>query len=350
MEYYRISDVVALLGLPPAPSGKVSYYISCPCCDSGKREKHLNINLKKDVFRCPRCGVSGGIFDLYSLFTNTPRDAVKNELGERLGHGDHRACAPPAPEIPECPLTDIQARHETYSALLNLLTLAPDHRENLRSRGLHDDEIERYAYRTTPVMGLTAIAKQLQNEGCYLAGVPGFFRTEQGNWSFVCEGRGILIPVRDLEGRVQGLQIRRDNTIKRKYRWISSSERLDGCGAECWTHLRGPVTPSVLLTEGPMKADIIYSLSGLSTLAVAGVNSLSHLEETLLAMRRLGLREIQTVFDMDYMSNHHVQSGYENLYAILDRVGLPYRTLLWDPRYKGLDDYIWQYQLQSQRV
>ena len=99
-----------------------------------------------------------------------------------------------------------------------------------------------------------------------------------------------------------------------------------------------------------MKADIIYSLSGLSALAVAGVNSLSHLEETLLAMRRLGLREIQTVFDMDYMSNHHVQTGYENLYAILDSVGLPYRTLLWDPRYKGLDDYIWQYQLQSQRV
>ena len=186
MEYYRISDVVALLGLPPAPSGKVSYYISCPCCDSGKREKHLNINLKKDVFRCPRCGVSGGIFDLYSLFTNTPRDAVKNELAEKLGRGDRGAYTPPAPEIPECPLTDIQARHETYSALLNLLTLAPDHRENLRSRGLHDDEIERYAYRTTPVMGLTAIAKQLQNEGCYLAGVPGFFRTEQGNWSFVC--------------------------------------------------------------------------------------------------------------------------------------------------------------------
>ena len=45
MESYSISDVIRLLGLPPAPVGRLSYYIPCPCCDSG-RDRHMNINLR----------------------------------------------------------------------------------------------------------------------------------------------------------------------------------------------------------------------------------------------------------------------------------------------------------------
>ena len=30
MESYSISDVIRLLGLPPAPAGRLSYYIPCP--------------------------------------------------------------------------------------------------------------------------------------------------------------------------------------------------------------------------------------------------------------------------------------------------------------------------------
>ena len=66
-------------------------------------------------------------------------------------------------------------------------------------------------------------------------------------------------------------------------------------------------------------------------------------------MKDRGLCEIYTAFDMDYMANYHVQQGYANLYGILDRVGLPYGTYLWDPRYKGLDDYIWLSLMQSHR-
>ena len=121
MESYSISDVIRLLGLPPAPAGRLSYYIPCPCCDSG-RDRHMNINLQKDVFRCPRCGEAGGIFDLYSLYTGTPRAQVKAALAEKLGAGFHSSYVPPEPE--DCPLTDVATRHTTYSALLNLLTLS----------------------------------------------------------------------------------------------------------------------------------------------------------------------------------------------------------------------------------
>ena len=54
-------------------------------------------------------------------------------------------------------------------------------------------------------------------------------------------------------------------------------------------------------------------------------------------------------FDMDYVSNYHVQTGYLNLYALLDDLELSYSTFLWDPRYKGLDDYIWEYLLRKKR-
>ena len=44
--------------------GRSSYNIPCPVCDhAGSRKRHLNINLKRNVFRCPKCGqFEGGVF------------------------------------------------------------------------------------------------------------------------------------------------------------------------------------------------------------------------------------------------------------------------------------------------
>lgn len=349
MEKIRMWDIITLLGLPYPVSGKNAYYVPCPCCDDASREKHLNINLKKDVFRCPRCGVSGGIFDLYALFTGVPRDGVRKTILERLGKPGVQILSQQVVSTDnreECPLMDLDARHETYSSLLSKLTLASDHEDNLKNRGLTVADIRRLGYKTTPVMGMTQIAKQLLAEGRYLAGVPGFYRDESGTWTFIHEKRGILIPVRDRYGRIQGLQIRRDNVQKRKFRWVSSSGLCDGCKAEGWTHLVGEIRPMLVLTEGPMKADVIHALTGLTVLAVPGVNSLTQLEITLTNLRSEGLEEIKTAFDMDFVTNYHVQNGYQNLLKLLDDMGFRYGTYLWDPTYKGLDDYIWEYLFQ----
>lgn len=351
MEIFHMWDIVSLLGLPMPPSGKSSYYIQCPCCDESPRKRHLNINLKKEVYRCPRCGISGGIFDLYALYTGVSRDKVRKELVERLGPPE-LITRPKRNIVPqttvECPITDVESRHNTYNALLSMLSLAADHKENLQSRGLKEKDIVRLGYKTTPVVGMSAIAKQLQSDGLYLAGVPGFYRDKNGSWTFVHEKRGILIPVRDRLGRIQGLQIRRDNVTRRKFRWVSSTEMEDGCHAEGWTHLAGIVRPTIVLTEGPMKADVIHALSGLTVLAVPGVNSLTQLQMTLEELREEGLVEIKTAFDMDFATNHHVQNGYNSLLQLLGDMGFSYGTYLWDPRYKGLDDYIWEYYFQKQ--
>ncbi len=343
MEIFHIIDVISLLGLPMPPQGRNSYYIQCPSCDDSPKHRHLNINLKKDVYRCPRCGASGGIFDLYSLYTGTPRDEVHKILLKRLGSPETYIKAKKTiiqnPVI-DCPVTDIETRHATYTALLSKLSLAQDHRQNLYNRGLCDENIISLGYKTTPVIGMSAIAKQLRSEGYYLAGVPGFFRTDSGEWSFIQEQRGILIPVRDVRGRIQGLQIRRDNVQKRKFRWVSSTDKKDGCRAEAWAHIAGPLRPMVLLTEGPMKADVIHALTGLTVIAVPGVNTLSQLEKVLKELKKDGLCEIMTAFDMDMATNFYVREAYAKLLALLDRMNFKYGTYVWNPQYKGLDDYI----------
>ncbi len=352
MEKFHITDVISLLGLPMPSNGRSSYYIQCPCCDDSPRNKHLNINVKKDVYRCPRCGIYGGIFDLYALYTNTPRDKVHKELLKRLGSPEKverkKKTVIPTPVI-DCPVTDIEARHATYTALLAKLSLAQDHRQNLINRGLSDENIVKLGYKTTPVVGMTAIAKQLQSEGCYLAGVPGFYRTSAGEWSFYQNERGILIPVRDMQGRIQGLQIRRDNVEKRKFRWVSSTDMKDGCRAESWTHIVGPIRPMALLTEGPMKADVIHTLTGLTVIAVPGVNTLTQLEKALTALRKEGLSEIMTAFDMDMATNYYVRDAYKKLLELLSNMNFKYGTYVWDPRYKGLDDFIWEHLLKRRK-
>ena len=144
----------------------------------------------------------------------------------------------------------------------------------------------------------------------YLAGVPGFYKTDSGEWSFINEKRGILIPVREEHGSIQGLQIRRDNVTRRKFRWVSSVGKNDGCGAEAWAHLAGPPRQTILLTEGPMKADVIHNLTGQTVVAVPGVSSLTHLERMLTYLREMGTTKIMTAFDMDFLSNPNVQNGY----------------------------------------
>lgn len=351
----HITDIIPLIGIPEPPGNRRNYNIACPCCDNGPRERHLNINLNKDVFCCPRCHFSGGVFDLYAYYTGTDRIGVREVLMERLGLKDsgpssfegskqkreRRTITRPIQQEIELPLTDIDTRHNTYMALLNKLSLASDHRENLLSRGLTEEQIKEGCYKTMPIAGFSAYAKQLHTDGCYLAGVPGFYHTEDGSWSLVQEKRGIIVPVRTPDGKIQGLQIRRDNVKKGKFRWLSSIGKQDGCKAETWTHIVGQPTPTVLLTEGPLKADIINRLTGLTVIAVPGVNSLNHLQEVLNYVREHGTTKIMTCFDMDYLKNPHVKDSYHNLAAMLAESEFEYGTYIWDPQYKGLDDYVW---------
>ena len=114
MEKIHMWDIISLLGIPYPSSGQSSYYVQCPCCDEDPRKRHLNINLKKEVFRCPRCGASGGIFDLYALYTGIPRDEVRKAILAQMG----------VPENASLPRQKILPKADVINALTGLTVLA----------------------------------------------------------------------------------------------------------------------------------------------------------------------------------------------------------------------------------
>ena len=157
---FHMADILPLLPIEQPRGKKSSYYVPCPCCDGNRtRNGHLNISLEKDVFRCPRCDFSGGVLDLYSYYANVDRNEARNSIIAKLHiyeskyKGDVKVVEQKEPSVKEYPLADIDTRNATYTALLNKLSLASDHKDNLLNRGLSERMIENKYYRTTPVVG-----------------------------------------------------------------------------------------------------------------------------------------------------------------------------------------------------
>lgn len=346
MSEISIYDAIDKLCLPSPPSYKRDYNIPCPNCDYGsssrKNGKHLNINLEKGAWRCPRCREGGYVYELVMLFRNCSRSEAKEFLktGSSSTSGNSRKKATNFVKMAD-KVADISVRNNAYTALLNKLALTQKHRENLRNRGLTDADIERLGYKSiTSDINLTNISKKLLAEKVQLQGVAGFYQTKSGVWT-MDKANGILIPFRDENGLIQGLHIRNDNDTSRKFRWVSSSDKLNGCRSRAYTHLVGSLnTDTIILTEGGMKADIINALSGHTVLAVSGVGCLESLESTLKILHTKGVKHIRTAFDMDYFINPNVSEAYEKMTKILISLGFSYSTLIWDSNYKGLDDYL----------
>lgn len=356
---FGMADILPLLDIPQPGYGKTSYNIPCPMCErAGSKHKHLNINLKKNVFCCPKCGsFSGGVLDLYAYYENIPREKAFKHLKARLNGEDADGCGsaerqrrqrkqcPPPPVVPQPPLADIDTRDRVYRALLDKLTLAPDHRQNLLERGLSEEKIDHLQYRTAPTTGFYPLAQALIDEGHDLNGVPGFFRTNEGRWTLALYRRGIMLPSRDRMGRIQAIHIRLDKKLKRgqKFLTFSSPDKPGGAGAETWCHIVGPVQTSIFLIEGIMKADIVNHFTGMTMLAIPGVTCLQHLEDTLKELIGLGVEHVMTCFDMDYLKNWHVEGSYTKLVKLLGGLDITFGTYLWAPDCNGLDDYILEY-------
>jgi len=338
---YSIEDVTRLLMLP-LDTGKTQVYTDCPYC--GGRKK-LNINFRKNVFRCNKCGdrkkhTQGGPLDLAMLYLglDSPKAAAW-ELRKRSG--DVVPTERKVLSFPEEKLAPIDVRDKTYSLLLSHLGLRDRHRKSLRERGLTDSQIDEFGYRSCP-KNVDALAKKLLFDGATLDGVPGFY-TENGNWSMVRTGSGILIPQRNSRNQIQGFQIRLDDVSSgAKYIALSSRDKPDGTGSRAFIHFRSGARgcDTVVLTEGALKADVISALSGYSVLSVPGVNSLSLLPSALNSLLRQGMREIKIAYDMDAYENEHVLAAREKLVDMLCSMEITHSTLRWDSSFKGLDDYL----------
>lgn len=246
-------------------------------------------------------------------------------------------------------IADVEHRNKVYNALLNdFLLLAPNHADNLLNvRGLSDERVAYNGYATLPNFPkMLQISKELANN-FKLNGVPGFFKDQAGNWQFSLAGSpGFFIPVRDFLGRIQGLQIRRDNigTDIPRYIWFSSRDLAEGTGSGSPIHFVNTDlarrTGFAVITEGPLKADICAEKMSLCFIGLAGVSSFNNIFAQYLKKEIPELKTVAIAFDSDWENKKPVRDAILRLMDNLEANDLNIKVWAWNTEFKGLDDLI----------
>lgn len=397
---FNITDVARILNLRIRRKMSNSWYADCPFC--GERKGKLNINTQKQVFRCNRCGASGGMLRLYGdLYNVTHKEAFDEiccalhlETTDQYEIRQKQKADPAAVENAD--LASLEVRNRTYSLLLSYLTLSEKHREDLKARGLTDEQIDTQRYRSVPVFGYKSLVKKLLAEGCVVKGVPGFYMDKDGEWTINLSAKktGFLIPV-CVHDNIQGFQIRLDRPKEgQKYIWLSSVNYSQGVSSGSPVHVIGDLDKkNIYITEGALKGTIAHYLSGETYVCLAGVNQYRNLEPLLSELKAYGIQKVCEAYDMDkkmqilcekdygeacnacnerdcmrtVCTDEHgkqsvcprkvnkrsiIQNGCQRLYEMCERLGLPYRRMVWDlspagewnGNIKGIDDYYYALQ------
>lgn len=224
--------------------------------------------------------------------------------------------------------------HRVYSSLLASLPIYQAHADNLRSRGLSDDEILFRGYRSFPRPALRNLAaRKLYCEfGEILCSkIPGIHFP----WIFGSEiipalagTCGIAIPVRNLDQKIIALKIRSDSAEINRYSYLSS-KRYGGPGPGSQVHiplLRGAFDGTVRVTEGELKADIATALSGILTVSVPGA---TNWKPVLPILQKLKPKKVILAFDADAGTNPHVARAVVRLYRTLKQEGYVLEIETW---------------------
>jgi P4 family phage/plasmid primase-like protien len=236
-----------------------------------------------------------------------------------------------------------------YKVLLARLRLSDTHRQALADRGLKADPIE-MGYRTLPDRGRAAVVYELVRAGLekHLPGVPGFYVGERKGRRYWTVGgpQGLLIPVRDLEGQIVALLVRRDKVEPKqgKYCYLSSRRHKKGWpgpspGAPIHVPQGHRGEGPVRVTEGALKSDLATDLSGTLTIGLPGVNSW---QRAAAILHRLRATVVRVAFDADAREKVQVADPLVMLVRLLRGRGFDVELETWDEDDgKGIDD-LWK--------
>jgi len=239
-------------------------------------------------------------------------------------------------------IAPIDRRHAVYTSLLENLTLSGRHGDDLMRRGLHDTFIANNLFASVPGEGRAKVICSGLASRFDLHGVPGFFQQDDdwrlavGDWC-----AGYFVPVRDLAGRIQALQIRRERGESR-YTWLSSKEKPEGVTSGSPVHFAAShrlEQGSAIITEGALKSDVIAQFTESAVIGLAGINN--YKPSFGAALKAAGVRIVRIAFDADWQSNPAVSRGLERLGVLLRDAGLTVSLLDWSLNEgKGLDDLL----------
>ena len=327
---FAITEVAYLLHLRLVKThNNISADYVCPFC--GK--KKLNVNLTNNKFRCAACGEYGNALTLYAKLNGLSNSEAYKKLKDEeeitsIGYIT-QSPQPVAEKKVYVPDTELRA-------LLNAFGLSYAHRENLKSRGLSDSQIEKYNFKSLLLIGQSNILNGLRQKGIDIEKKPGGYK-EFSSYKLNCSGEGILVPSY-YDGKLRGVQIRLDKYSKRKYIWLSATAKGGVSSGSPVTYLKGTEKEKILfVTEGILKAIIFHELTGCSVVGVPGVDCQTELPKIFTETR---CEYIANVFDMDYLTNPNVKKAENKLKNCAEKHNKKYIRLVWNKDYKGIDDYL----------
>jgi hypothetical protein len=246
---------------------------------------------------------------------------------------------------------DEKTCHAAYAALCGVLGLSAEHHAALIARGLTEDEITAGKYSSLPVEHRGQIAlevlKRVKLDGIKpddLLRVPGFIR--RADVPMALAGRaGLLIPVMNAAGTTVGMTLRPDKPAldpkgKALGKYVAfTSSTHGGPNAASAAHVP-PIASQgshevVRVTEGPLKASIATSKTGLLTIGLPGVGSW---RLALPVLKSLGAERVRLAFDSDASVNPNVAGALA--YAARGLVASGYKVEVerWNATHKGIDD------------
>lgn len=366
---------------------------------SSKRKYQMKIDVEHGVYHCYACGngqKGTGTLDLYArcrMGTSHTKGASGNgqEILKQLLHDmgrdipvGHSAAKkskgrPKPPPIPASLVARDAALDKAYQFILTFpaFRLEQRHKANLIKRGLDAQTIERNQYATMPkdvswirnyptygklydnegleaekmryqalrdtpkariVAGLI-LAAEMMKQGISPKGVPGSFLLGK-RWCFIYRP-GMMVPTRNRKGEVVALQTRTDYGDVR-YLTYSASTLPYGVAKDIsrvhfpLANCQDPkMAKEVLLTEGPLKADVAAYLYGAPVffMALHGVGNTRELITILRALAFEGVTRAGNAFDMDKLCNINVRDSSKALNKMVREAGLSLYQKCWDMDY-----------------
>jgi hypothetical protein len=226
----------------------------------------------------------------------------------------------------------VEARDRHYRSILASLRLDREDWDDLRLRGLTDDQIDRLSFRS--------VSKFQKLGDRYPTGLPGVL---PGGRCLNVGDPGYLIPVRNADGLIVAMQTRlRNVVVGGRYRWLTSKTKKNPDGAT--PHIDGELPlachgfdlngPHVGIAEGTgVKPTLVSLRLGIPVIGAAGAQwagSPTTLTHSLnVAAKRAGSKTVVFYPDSGATVNDSTLRQYKRAAAFFTRLGYEVRFAWW---------------------
>ena len=321
--------------------------------------KYKDDDKKGGMFKCFCCGVTGDKVDFVMKHDNVDFKEATYRIAVHFGKISQEEYKKISSNPTTKPIVLVQPKtikkvneaerlpdwylDIVYSDLRQMAGLTEEHREYLLGRGVKEEDLINYfSMPTFDEKFLSKLKEKYKNPKDFI-GVPGFYVEDRKIHGRNIEGIGI--PIKNSDGQITAIQVRKDKVRSKEARYIffSSAGLNQGCSCGAQVDIQLPdKSGSVLITEGHFKAVEICKHFDSTVISVQGVNNTKELDNEIPRMlEKRDIRRFIIAFDADMMHNPAVKKAANKLKVQLEKFDIPTGFMVWDEKFgKGADDVI----------